>query len=81
MSNCSVLFKEVRFKIEDNHTDVYVLCHASGDCPPGVQGWHFKCFSGSMSIEIILLKSFGPLAEDSPFEWPQKSPDPIPRRG
>jgi len=81
MTNASVKYKEIRFLIEENHTDMYVRCEAQGDCPLGVQGWHFKCFPGQDSIEILLWKAFGPQNEESPIMWPQKSPDPIPRRG
>lgn len=72
MAWAGVLFKEIRFVIEDELTQVYVLCEAQGDCPIGVQGWHHKTFPKSKD-SLSILKDWGSGKED-PVMWPQRSP-------
>lgn len=71
MSTATVTYREVRFVIEDELTHVYVLCEAGGDCPIGVQGWHYKAFGPSSSVQDILVRMFG---EDDCVLWPQAAP-------
>jgi hypothetical protein len=66
MGKASMEYKEVRFVIEDELTQVYVFIEAHGDCPLGVQGWHHKTFPASQSIiDIVKSNEF----EDSVL-WP-----------
>lgn len=71
MAYAGVEYKELRFVIGKELTDVYVLCDAVGDCPTGVQGWHYKVFPPSKSVEDILQVMFG---EDDCVMWPLKAP-------
>lgn len=68
MSDCFSEIKEVRFVIKET-TDVYVLSESSGDCPVGVQGWHFKSFPKEKSVQEILETEFSKY-----LEWPLKAP-------
>lgn len=54
MGKATVEVKEIRFVIEPEVTQAYVLCEAGGDCPLGLQGWHHKTFPGSRSVADIL---------------------------
>lgn len=58
MGKCESEIKEVRFITEPELTHCYVLIHAHGDCPFGVQGWHHKVFPASVSAMDILEKHF-----------------------
>lgn len=50
-------------------THFYVLLEALGDCPIGVQGWHYKTFPARVpSIEIITNHLHEAVL------WPQVSP-------
>ena len=78
MSKATVTFRELRFVIGDDMTHVYVLCKADGDCPLGVQGWHYKVFPPHYSAAQILDMMFmskSPLKGDDPVLWPQKAPE------
>jgi len=61
---------EVRFIIKPDFTECYVYCEAHGDCPIGVQGWHYKVFPKKVPI-IDIVKIY--VIEC--ILWPQKSPD------
>ena len=74
MGKCSIEYKELRFVIENELTQVYILCDAIGDCPLGVQGWHHKTFPKSVNIADILSKMFTGADRDDPVMWPQKAP-------
>lgn len=69
MGKCESVIKEVRFIIEDELTQVYVLCDAIGDCPLGVQGWHHKTFPASRTIVDVLRNDVCKY-----LEWPEKAP-------
>ena len=70
MGKASMEYKEIRFVIEDELTQVYVLIEAHGDCPLGVQGWHHKTFSASKSIiDIANSNEF-----ENSFLWPLNAP-------
>lgn len=71
MGKAAVKYKEVRFVIDDEITHAYVLCEAIGDCPLGVQGWHYKAYPASVAIDEIVTEAF---AKDDPVLWPQKAP-------
>ena len=71
MGKCEVVFKEIRFVIEDELTHAFVLCEALGDCPLGVQGWHHKAFGKSKSA-IDILTAWG--EGDDPVLWSQEAP-------
>jgi hypothetical protein len=76
MGWAGVNYREIRFVIDDDLTYVYVLCEALGDCPIGVQGWHFKAFPASLSTVDILTKKMWVDGKDSdPVLWPQKAPE------
>ena len=65
-------YRELRFVIEDELTQVYVLIEALGDCPLGVQGWHHKTFPASKSVQQILEEG---VKGDDPVLWPLSSPN------
>ena len=73
MGKAGVNFREWRFVIEDELTQVYVLCEALGDCPIQIQGWHHKTFPKSKSVMDILTDTFSAGGED-PVLWPRKVP-------
>jgi hypothetical protein len=70
MSRCTSEFRELRFVLGEL-TEVYVHVEARGDCPLGVQGWHFKAFPATKSVHDIV----GSFETDSPLLWPQKAPE------
>ena len=69
MANSSYATKEIRFVIEDELTECYVLLEAYGDSPLGVQGWHHKTFPASKSVVDILTKHM-----DDAVLWGQEAP-------
>ncbi len=73
MGKAEVKYREWRFILEDELTQVYVLCEALGDCPIGVQGWHHKTFPTSKTVVDIITESFSEGGE-SPIFWAQKAP-------
>lgn len=72
MAWAGVKFKEIRFVIQEELTQVYVLCEAQGDCPIGVQGWHHKTFPALKSAQEI-LKAWQD-GEEDPVMWPLDAP-------
>ena len=72
MGKAGVIYREMRFIIEDELTQVYVSCEAVGDCPLGVQGWHHKTFPASVSTQEILQRWAD--GKDDPILWPQQAP-------
>lgn len=69
MENASYNFREVRIVYEDELTHCYVFLEPLGDCPIGVQGWHYKAFPISRpGIEI-----FGEDVVDA-IRWPLEAP-------
>ena len=73
MANGSYAVKEIRFVIEDELTQVYVLLDADHECPVGVQGWHHKTYPASKSVSEILMEAFTGKDED-PVLWPLNAP-------
>jgi len=70
MGKASYDMMEVRFIIKPDFTECYVFCEAHGDCPIGVQGWHYKVFPKKVPI-LDIVKIY--VIEC--IQWPQKSPD------
>jgi hypothetical protein len=77
MGKATVMFREMRFVIHDDLTHCFVLCEAGGDCPVGVQGWHYKAFAPDVSVQEIVRRL---VAGDSPVLWPQMAPEELPNR-
>ena len=75
MADAAMDYKEIRFVIEDELTEVYVLIYAKGDCPIGVQGWHHKTYPASLSVDKILEKMF--TEKGGPLMWPLDAPQGI----
>ncbi len=72
MGKASVKFLELRFIIDDELTQVYILCQAEGDCPIGVQGWHHKTFPASKNVAQIMDAMFKD--GDDPILWSLEGP-------
>jgi len=68
MGRCECIIKKVLFVIEDKETQCYVAVSAAGDCPIGVQGWHYKSFDPPIPIVNILKEHFDYLT------WPLSAP-------
>lgn len=73
MADSGVIYREFRCVIKDDFTECYVFAEATGDSPLGVQGWHYKVFPKSLSVQDILLEAF--TGEENAILWPQKAPD------
>lgn len=71
MAAAGMKYRELRFVIEDELTQVYVLIEALGDCPMGVQGWHHKTFPASKPV-IDILTRLG--RDNDAVLWPQQAP-------
>jgi hypothetical protein len=71
MSNSTVTYREIRFLIEDDLPQAYVLCEAGGDSPIGAQGWHHKTYPANKSVADILDVMF---TKDDPVLWGQEAP-------
>lgn len=71
MGKAGVNYREIRFIIEDELTQVYVLIEALGDCPLGVQGWHHKTFPKSQPVADLVPLIF---TKDDPVLWGQEAP-------
>ena len=63
-------YRELRFILEPELLQVYVLVEATGDTPLTVQGWHHKTFPASTNC-IEALASF---IYESPLLWPLDAP-------
>lgn len=74
MGKCSTEYTQVRFYIQDGFTECYVAMTAIGDCPLGVQGWHYKVFPKEISA-IDILNGFA--GKDDPVLWAQKAPEEV----
>lgn len=72
MANASIEFKETRFIIEEDTTEVYVLCVGHGDCPHFVHGWHHKSFPATIATVEIMNSSLW--NELEPILWDLKLP-------
>lgn len=72
MAAAGMKYREVRFVIEDELTQVYILIEALGDCPLGVQGWHHKTFPASRPVNGLLDEVFS--KGDDPVLWPLNAP-------
>ena len=71
MGKCAATFREIRFVLEDELTQVFVAIEAVGDCPISVQGWHHKTFPASLSA-IDILNRIG--TGDDPVLWERGAP-------
>ncbi len=72
MGKATATYREMRFIIEDELLQVYVLIEAGGDVPFGVQGWHHKTFPASVAaVDVFTLWADG---EESPILWAQQAP-------
>jgi hypothetical protein len=73
MAKCESIIRELRFVLEKELTHVYIFCEAVGDCPLGVQGWHFKTFAASVSaIDVLTMIGKG---EEEYLLWPLNGPE------
>lgn len=71
MAKATAIFQEIRFTgLDKELTECYVFIEAEGDCPNSVQGWHYKAFPASKSVEEIVSN----LDKDDPIFWPLKAP-------
>jgi hypothetical protein len=71
MSDAIATIKEIRFTgLDSELTHCFVSIEAGGDCPIGVQGWHYKAFPPTKSVVDIV----GSLGSDDPVLWPLKAP-------
>ena len=67
MANSYYSFREIRWIIEDELTQVYVLLD-SDDGTFGVQGWHHKTFPASRPADDIWKEVAGAIS------WPLNAP-------
>ncbi len=63
--------KEIRFVIEPELLQVYVLCGPTSDGTLGVQGWHHKTFPKSRDCLSVLQ---GEIAKQDFLLWPHGYP-------
>ena len=68
MGNAGFNFREIRIVIEDDLTHCYVYLEPLGDCPIGVQGWHYKAFPAHKSGLDVYKELV------SAIEWPLAAP-------
>jgi hypothetical protein len=70
MANAAYSYKWLMVDTSDEQiTHVYVWLEAIGDCPPSVQGWHYKAFPARMStVDILTQEVAGAVL------WPQHAP-------
>ena len=75
MGAAGMIYREIRFRFEDEITHCFVLIEATGDAPLGLQGWHTKSFGASYSA-LDLLRMWQEHAEKfgEPSLWPQGAP-------
>jgi hypothetical protein len=66
----AVFYKELRFILEPEITQVFILASCEDDFPPDVCGWHHKAFPASQSVETIARG----MVEDRPYMWPLEAP-------
>jgi len=71
MVSTQVIYKEVRFVIEGELIECYVLVDIEGKYVAGLKGWHHKTFPSSMAV-VVIFKSF---VEEAPEQWPLKAPE------
>lgn len=84
MANASLTYREIRYIIHDHSVEVYVWIEAGGDCPLGVQGWHYKHFVDGViddPTDIVpgRLQTNGQWSADhinvgNSVLWPQQAP-------
>jgi hypothetical protein len=72
MGTAIVTVREVRFLIEDEVTQVYVLIvdETPGETPIGATGWKHKTFPASVSMLDILNN----WTKDDPMMWDSGAP-------
>jgi hypothetical protein len=70
MADAGYLIEWVMFDTRDEQvTHAYVAIKALGDCPIGVQGWHYKAFPSRVPTVDILQKHAHEMVL-----WPLKAP-------
>ncbi len=75
MGDCNIIYREIRFVIEDDLTQVYVAIEAQGDCPFGVQGWHHKTFSDKYSTyDLMKMWRDNDAVFGDPVLWSMEAP-------
>ncbi len=72
MANSTFETLELRFKIEPELLQVYVLCGPASDGMLGVQGWHHKTFPKSVSIDDVLKNH---IAKSEQLLWGLEAPE------
>jgi len=70
MANSQVIYKGIRFILENELTQCYVRCEVEGDSPIGIVGWYHKTFPKSKNCVDIMNN----LDKDSPMMWPLNHP-------
>lgn len=76
MADASYEFQRLMIDTTDEQvTHVYVLLAARGDCPVGVQGWHYKAFPARVPSVQILTEHIHEVVL-----WPLQAPPWTPRR-
>ncbi len=79
MAKASVVYRETRFVFEgpdgNGPMHVFVFCEAHGDCPLGVQGWHYKMFTVKQCPSAKHFFELWARGAEDPVLWPQKAPD------
>ncbi len=71
MANGKYEWAEVRFVVESELTQAYVLLRELEHCDGLVQGWHHKTFPASKSVLDILTEM---ATSDNPLMWPRNAP-------
>ncbi len=70
MADTKVYYREIRFIIEDELIQCYILIEAFIDPPINLNGWHHKTFPSSMGY-IQIFEFFN---EEPPILWVNKAP-------
>jgi hypothetical protein len=73
MGRCQSKIVRVVVDLDDELTHVYIFAEAIGDCPLGVQGWHYKAFPKNVSIGEIFTKRARGVADY--LLWPLHAPE------
>lgn len=74
MGEASMTYREVRFLIHDHSVECYVFIEAHGDCPIGIQGWHYKHFVDGVERAVIDLPLIIKDYVNDACMWPQQAP-------
>lgn len=82
MADAGYTTREIRYIFHDHSVEVYVRIDADGDCPIGVQGWHYKHFVDGVQEEDRVKDapptdgrwSIMNIGTARSVLWPQKAP-------